>query len=94
VRLIRSDVDGAVRELLAAGVDLGRLALERLGVDPPTIEAIPDEFLRRDADLMARDVASGLVSPQAGQFWGPDVQFRPESPETALGEIPPAGVGL
>jgi monovalent cation:proton antiporter-2 (CPA2) family protein len=92
VRLVRADVDGAVRELLAGGVAMGRLVLDRLGVDSQSIEAIADEFLRRDAELMARDIATGRVSPAAGQFWGPGQSFRPESPETALGEIPPSGL--
>jgi voltage-gated potassium channel Kch len=61
MRLVEAGVDGAVRELFLGAVALGRLALEKLGTDRETVEAVADEIMRRDAERMALQIAAGDV---------------------------------
>jgi NAD(P)-dependent dehydrogenase (short-subunit alcohol dehydrogenase family) len=58
MRLVAAGVDGAVRELFLGAVALGRLALEKLGTDRETVEAVADEIMRANgtAAFMRLDV--------------------------------------
>ena len=90
MRLVSAGIPNSVRELLMGAVQMGRLALERLGDDPRTTEAIAQEFLRRDGERLALQIASGDIMAGRETIFRPGHGWKPENPETALGEIPPA----
>ncbi|WP_448586123.1 monovalent cation:proton antiporter-2 (CPA2) family protein [Thermaurantiacus sp.] len=91
MRMIAADHELVVRELFWSAVEMGRLALREIGTPPETIEAIAEEYVRRDAERLALQVASGDIYAGAHTIFRPGHNWRPENPETSLGEIPLAG---
>jgi glutathione-regulated potassium-efflux system protein KefB len=91
IALRQADQALVVRELFAGAIDCGRLALRALGNDDARIDAIVDEYIRRDAERLALQSFTGDIMA------GRDTIFRPGSawtPADALGEIPFAQVPL
>lgn len=88
MRMIAADQKLVVRELFWSAVEMGRMVLLELGTSEDMIDEIVEEYVRRDGERLALQVASG--DPMAGQdrMFRPGHEWRPESPETALGEIP------
>ena len=85
--LMKAEVDVARRELFDGSVALGRAALEVLGTDLETINAIEEEFRRRDAERLDLQMSSGDQLSGAERLFRPGVTFVPD----ALGEIPFSG---
>jgi monovalent cation:proton antiporter-2 (CPA2) family protein len=90
MQLVAADIDLAVRELFHSAVELGRMALAELGTPAETIDAIAREYVRRDSERLALQVASGDVMAGRDTIFRPGHGWDPASPDTALGEIPPA----
>jgi monovalent cation:proton antiporter-2 (CPA2) family protein len=90
MRLVAADIDLVVRELFHSAIELGRMALAELGTPAETIDAITQEYVRRDAERLALQVASGDIMAGRETIFRPGHGWTPGSPETALGEIPPA----
>ncbi len=90
MRLIATDIDLAVRELFHSAIEVGRLALAELGTPAETIEAITQEYVRRDSERLALQVTSGDIMAGRETIFRPGHGWSPDSPVTALGEIPPA----
>lgn len=88
MRMIMAGEELAVRELFFSAVEMGRLVLRELGTSEDTIEAITQEYVRRDAERLALQVASGDVMAGRHTIFRPGHDWRPEAAETALGEIP------
>ncbi|MBV8970848.1 MAG: cation:proton antiporter [Sphingomonadaceae bacterium] len=82
--LLKTDVDGAVREVFDGSVALGREALALLGTPPETIVAIESEYRRRDSERLQAQLASGDNFSGKEKLFRPGVTFVPD----ALGEIP------
>jgi Kef-type K+ transport system membrane component KefB len=90
MRLVAGDLDLAVRELFHGAVEVGRMALAELGTPNDTVDAIVGEFIRRDNERLALQVASGDIMAGRHTIFRPGQSWRPDSPDTALGEIPMA----
>lgn len=90
MRLVAADLPLAVRELFHSAIEVGRLALAELGTPAETIEAITQEYVRRDSERLALQVASGDLMAGRETVFRPGHGWTPASPDTALGEIPPA----
>jgi monovalent cation:proton antiporter-2 (CPA2) family protein len=90
MRLRAADIDLAVRELFLGAVEVGRLALTELGTPEETIEAITEEYVRRDKERLALQVASGDILAGRHTIFRPGHGWTPESHDTSLGEIPPS----
>lgn len=88
MRMIAAEHDQVVRELFWSAVEMGRMALRELGTAEETIEAIAEEYVRRDSERLALQVASGDVMAGRHTIFRPGHDWRPESPATSLGEIP------
>lgn len=88
MRLKAADFDLAVRELFHSALEVGRIALRELGTPEETVEAITEEYVRRDKERLALQVASGDVMAGRDTIFRPGQGWKPESPDTALGEIP------
>lgn len=84
IALREADVDVAVRELFDGAVRLGREALRLVGSDDDTIDAIDEEFRRRDTERLALQLASRDL------MVGRDMIFRADNPwvTDGMGEIP------
>jgi len=89
-RLVAADIDLVVRELFHSALEVGRLALRELGTSDETIEAITAEYIRRDNERLALQVASGDIMAGRDTIFRPGHGWKPENPETSLGEVPPA----
>jgi monovalent cation:proton antiporter-2 (CPA2) family protein len=94
MRLVAADIDLAVRELFHSAIEVGRLALAELGTHPDTIDAITEEYVRRDRERLALQVASGDIMAGRDTIFRPGHGWKPESPDTSLGEIPPTEMGV
>jgi voltage-gated potassium channel Kch len=92
MRLVSADIDLAVRELFFSALEVGRIALRELGTPDDTIDAITDEYVRRDQERLALQVASGDLMAGRDTIFRPGKGWKPENPETSLGEVPPAEV--
>lgn len=90
MRLRAADIDLAVRELFLGAVEVGRLALSELGTPEETIEAITEEYVRRDNERLALQVASGDIMAGRHTIFRPGHGWTPDSHDTSLGEIPPS----
>ncbi len=91
MRLVAADLDLSVRELFHGALEAGRLALAQLGTPHDMIEAIADEYVRRDKERLALQIASGDIMAGREKVFRPGHNWKPDSPDTALGEIPPSG---
>lgn len=89
MRLMSAEIDLAVRELFHSALEVGRLALAEVGTPPDTIDAITEEYVRRDNERLALQVTSGDLMAGRHTIFRPGQGWKPESPDTALGEIPP-----
>lgn len=89
MRLMAADIDHSVRELFHSALELGRLALRELGTPEETVEALTEEYVRRDNERLALQVASGDIMAGRDTIFRPGQGWKPESPDTSLGEIPP-----
>jgi glutathione-regulated potassium-efflux system protein KefB len=89
MRLVSADIDLAVRELFHGALEVGRIALRELGTTEDTIEAITQEYVRRDNERLALQVASGDIMAGRDTIFRPGHGWKPENPETSLGEVPP-----
>ena len=89
MRLKAADIDLAVRELFHSALEVGRMALSELGTSPEAIEEITEEYVRRDNERLALQVASGDIMAGRENIFRPGHGWRPESHDTSLGEIPP-----
>lgn len=94
MRLVAADIDLAVRELFYSAIELGRIALAELGTHPDTIDALAEEYVRRDRERLALQVASGDIMAGRDTIFRPGHGWKPENPDTSLGEIPPAEMGV
>lgn len=90
MRLKAGDVGIAVRELFYSAIELGRISLAELGTPPETIDEITAEYVRRDSERLALQVASGDIMAGRHTIFRPGEGWRPENHDTSLGEIPPA----
>jgi voltage-gated potassium channel Kch len=90
MRLVAADIDMAVREVFLSAVEIGKLALAELGTPDETIEAITEEYIRRDAERLALQVASGDIMAGRHTIFRPGEAWTPDSADTSLGEIPPS----
>lgn len=88
MRMISAGEELVVRELFFSAVEMGRMVLRELGTSQETIEAIVEEYVRRDSERLALQVASGDIMAGHHTIFRPGHGWRPELPETALGEIP------
>ena len=89
MRLVAADIDLAVRELFHSALEVGRIALRELGTAEDTIDAITEEYVRRDNERLALQVASGDILAGRDTIFRPGHGWKPENPETSLGEVPP-----
>lgn len=72
LELRAADVEVAVREVFDSAVRMGREALTALGTDPVTVDAIEEEFRRRDGERLAAQLCSG-----GDLFAGRELLMRP-----------------
>ncbi|MGL6043568.1 MAG: monovalent cation:proton antiporter-2 (CPA2) family protein [Sandaracinobacteroides sp.] len=93
MRLVAADIDLVVRELFFSALEVGRTALRELGTPEKTIVAITDEYVRRDSERLALQVASGDLMAGHHTMFRPGHGWKPENAETSLGEVPPAEIG-
>jgi len=91
--LMAADIDLAVRELFYSALEVGRMALTELGTSPETVEAITEEYVRRDNERLALQVASGDIMAGRDTVFRPGHGWKPDSEDTSLGEIPPVSMG-
>ena len=89
MRLVSADIDLVVRELFHSALEVGRIALRELGTSEDTIDAITEEYVRRDNERLALQVASGDIMAGRDTIFRPGHGWKPENPETSLGEVPP-----
>jgi monovalent cation:proton antiporter-2 (CPA2) family protein len=92
MRLMAADIDLSVRELFHSALEVGRIALRELGATEDTIEAITEEYVRRDNERLALQVASGDIMAGRDTIFRPGHGWKPENAETSLGEVPPAEI--
>lgn len=91
MRLKAAGMDiSAVRELFHSAIELGRVALAEVGTPDDTIDAIAEEFIRRDSERLALQVTSGDIMAGRETVFRPGQSWTPASADTSLGEIPPA----
>jgi monovalent cation:proton antiporter-2 (CPA2) family protein len=90
MRMIATDNELVVRELFWSAVEMGKIALREIGTGEETITAIAEEYVRRDSERLALQVASGDILAGRDRIFRPGHNWRPENPETSLGEIPQA----
>ncbi len=90
MRLISADIELAVRELFLGAVEVGKISLTELGTDPKTVNAIAEEYIRRDSERLSLQVASGDIMAGRDTVFRPGQAWTPGSADTSLGEIPPA----
>jgi hypothetical protein len=88
MRLVSADIDLVVRELFHSALEVGRIALRELGATEKTIDAITEEYVRRDNERLALQVASGDIMAGRDTIFRPGHGWKPENPETSLGEVP------
>ena len=84
IKLRRAGVETVVRETFESGVEMGREALMALNTPEPVIDAIEDEFRRRDSERLVLQLCSDDPTTGADQVIRGPLNFDP----TALGEIP------
>jgi monovalent cation:proton antiporter-2 (CPA2) family protein len=90
MRLVAADIGLiVVRELFHSAIEVGRLALREHGTPEDTVDAITEEYIRRDAERLALQVASGDIFAGRDTIFRPGQSWTPAAPDTALGEIPP-----
>ena len=82
--LRRAGVETVVREAFDGGVHMGREALEAFGTPAAVIDAIEEEFRRRDTERLDLQLCSGDAMAGADKFIREPLNFDPAS----LGEIP------
>ncbi len=82
--LRRAGVETVVRETFESGVEMGRQALARLETPIGIIDAIDEEFRRRDGDRLALQLCSDDPNSGAESLIRGALTFDP----SALGEIP------
>ena len=82
--LRRAGVETVVRETFESGVAMGREALALLGTPDTIIDAIEDEFRRRDSERLDLQLCSDDPTTGAETLIRGALTFDP----TALGEIP------
>lgn len=82
--LKRAGIETVVREAFDGAVHMGREALEVFGTPPDIIDAIEDEFRRRDSERLDLQLCSGDAMSGASLLIGARISFDPAS----LGEIP------
>lgn len=92
MRLYAADLDKSVRELFHSAIEVGRIALLELGTSPETIDEITKEYIRRDSERLALQVASGDLMAGRETIFRPGHNWQPDSDDNALGEIPPASL--
>lgn len=88
MRMIAANQDLVVRELFWSAVEMGRMVLRELGTSEETIDEIVEEYVRRDNERLALQLASGDLMAGGDRMFRPGHNWRPDAPETALGEIP------
>ena len=86
LQLRRAGVETVVRETFESGVEMGRQALAALNTPDTIIDAIEDEFRRRDDERLVLQLCSDDPTTGADQLIRGPLSFDP----TALGEIPMA----
>lgn len=92
MQLRAADIDLAVRELFHSALEVGRMALSEVGTPAETIDEITEEYVRRDNERLALQVASGDIMAGRDTIFRPGRGWKPESHDTSLGEIPPVEV--
>ena len=80
LELRAADIGIVVRETFDSAVALGRGALAELGTDETTIDAIEEEFRRRDAERLAAQLCA-----DGDMFAGRELFFRPGDPAFPAG---------
>jgi glutathione-regulated potassium-efflux system protein KefB len=81
MQMIASGQEAVVRELFWSAVEMGRMVLKDLGTSEPTIEAITAEYVRRDSERLALQVASGDIMAGRETIFRPGHGWSPEPPE-------------
>jgi monovalent cation:proton antiporter-2 (CPA2) family protein len=84
LKLRRAGVETVVRETFDAGVHIGREALAALGTPETIIDAIDDEYRRRDNERLDLQLCSGDTMAGGDRLIRERLNFDP----VALGEIP------
>ncbi len=84
LKLRRAGVETVIRETFESGVEAGREALEAFAVPPDIIDAIEEEFRRRDAERLDLQLCSNDIEAGADRMIRGRLSFDP----AALGEIP------
>jgi monovalent cation:proton antiporter-2 (CPA2) family protein len=87
IELRKADVETIVREVFDSAVHMGREALHMLGTDPKTIDAIEEEYRRRDTERLSLQLASGDLMAGRELALSHDRPFATD----AVGEIPFVG---
>ncbi len=82
--LRRAGVETVVRETFDSGVHMGRAALEVLGTPETVIDAIEDEYRRRDLERLDLQLCSGDAMSGGDRL----IRGRLSFDESTLGEIP------
>ena len=82
--LKRAGVANVVRETFDSGVHLGRDALEAFGTPPGVIDAIEEEYRRRDSERLDLQLCSGDADAGSDRL----IRGRLSFDSGALGEIP------
>jgi hypothetical protein len=83
---VSADLPLAVRELFLSAVEVGQIALAELGVGEETIEAITEEFIRRDRERLAMQVASGDIMAGRDTIFRPGHGWKPETGRRQVGK--------
>ncbi|MFQ3596101.1 MAG: hypothetical protein SNJ63_08305, partial [Sphingomonadaceae bacterium] len=81
MQMIASGQQHVVRELFWSAVEMGRTVLRELGTSEQAIEAITAEYVRRDAERLALQVASGDIMAGRETIFRPGHGWSPEAPE-------------
>ncbi len=76
---VAADLPLAVRELFLSAVEVGQIALAELGTSEETIAAITEEFIRRDRERLALQVASGDIMAGRETIFRPGHGWTPEA---------------
>lgn len=92
MQLKAADIDLVVRELFHSAIEVGRIALQAVGTPADTVEALTEEYIRRDTERLELQVASGDIMAGRHTIFRPGKGWKPESHDTSLGEIPPVEV--
>jgi len=95
--LRRAGVETVVRETFDSGVHMGREALGIFGTPPAIVDAIEEEYRRRDAERLDLQLCSGDVEAGTDRLIRGRLSFDPASlgeiPFEEVFEEPPAGRG-